>query len=244
MINIYCQYSIGGFKVLNLNAFPHKMSEGRYVFINEIQEGLNGAEQNYFVTRNNDCGLDSRVMRLFSMRSVSLLLLHHAGPKADETILFLDDLQTKTAFAFCAKEDVDINILLRIAATWNSDKKGELVRRLQSLVCLSSIDATQTFVFNECRWSGLIEDLKSTNISLGIVRNVLSSNKNLLIYLTPNKSDILAQARIQLPLSSFITISGNEETKMIEQRNRIITYVATGIALTTLIGAIIYLINK
>lgn len=242
MIRIYCQYSIGGFKIFNLNVFPHTMHEGKYVFISEIQKGLDGEKQDIFLTRNNNCGLDRRILSLFSMRSVSMMLLHNIGSEANETVLFLDDLQTQTVYAFCSKEKADISVLQQIAATWNSEKKNELVRRLQMLVGLSVVNDKQTLAFYESKWNELVKDLLDVPLPLGKLREL--TNKNLLIYLSPNKSDILKQANIHSSLSSFITIPGNEATRKIERRNRIIAYTATGIALTVLIGTVLYLTSK
>lgn len=242
MIRIYCQYSIGGFKIFNLNVFPHTMHEGKYVFISEIQKGLDGEKQDIFLTRNNNCGLDRRILSLFSMRSVSMMLLHNIGSEANETVLFLDDLQTQTVYAFCSKEKADISVLQQIAATWNSEKKNELVRRLQMLVGLSVVNDKQTLAFYESKWNELVKDLLDVPQPLGKLREL--TNKNLLIYLSPNKSDILKQANIHFSLSSFITIPGNEATRKIERRNSIIAYTATGIALTVLIGTVLYLTNK
>ena len=242
MIRIYCQYSIGGFKIFNLNVFPHTMHEGKYVFISEIQKGLDGEKQSFFLTSNNNCDLDQRIVTLFSMRTVSMMLLHNIGSEANETVLFLDDLQTQTAFAFCTKEKADISVLQQIAATWTSEKKNELIRRLQMLVGLSAVNDEQTFAFYESKWNKLVKELLDAPLPLGKLRQI--TNKNLLIYLSPNKSDILKQANIHYSLSTFITIPGNEATRKIERRNRIIAYTATGIALTVLIGTVLYVTNK
>ena len=130
------------------------------------------------------------------------MLLHNIGSEANETVLFLDDLQTQTAFAFCTKEKADISVLQQIAATWTSEKKNELIRRLQMLVGLSAVNDEQTFAFYESKWNKLVKELLDAPLPLGKLRQI--TNKNLLIYLSPNKSDILKQANIHYSLSTFI----------------------------------------
>jgi hypothetical protein len=243
MIRIYCQYTIAGFKIFNLCAFPNTMPKGRFVRMNDISKGLEGERQDIFVTRDCDCGLDRRIMNLFSMNSVSLMLLRHCGSEKNETYLFLGDHKTQTAFAFATKEAADVEVFIRIAAAWISEKKGELVRRLQNLVGKPVIDDEPTFAFYETRWEELLNDLKNMKIPLGKVESLVNSEKNLLVYLNPKKEDILKQAKINTPISSFITIPGNEEMRLLEQRQRFLLYAASGLAIAIVLGALIYYIT-
>lgn len=243
MIRIYCQYSVAGFKIFNLTSFPHEMEGGRFVRMNEISEGLDGKKQNIFVTRNCDCGLDHRIMSLFSTRSVSMLMLKGCGEKRNETILFVDDLNTQTAYAFSATDPSEIDLLIRMAAVWNSDKKEELVRRLQNLVGKPIIEQEPTFAFYEEKWKDLAEDIKRTNTPLGKLERLRNPSMNLLCYLAPNKGEILKHAKIDIPLSSFITIPGNEDMERIE-RQRTLTYVASGVVAVIVLGILLYCIAR
>ena len=235
MIRIYCQYTVAGFKIFNLMALPHTMEGGRYARMNEIAEGVEGKEQNIFVTRNCDCGLDKRIMTYFSQRSVGMMLLRNCGPKTDETILFVDDLDSQTAYAFATKEPSDEVFLLQMAVAWNSDKKKELVRRLQALVGKPAIDQETVFAFYENQWNDLVNDLRNMKMPMGKLALVQKFNTNMIMYLAPNIRTILQQAGIQKSVCSFITLPGNEEMKLARRKRNLI--IAAVIAI--IIGLII-----
>lgn len=238
-MRIYCQYTIGGFKIFQLNAFPHTEGKDRYVKISEIAEARGATEQDIFVTGKCDCRLDLRVMRCFSQRSVRALMLHDCGMNRDESLLFLDDLDSQTAYAFSADTDEEREALSKLAARWVNDDDKSLVTRLNQLVEVTFIGDTQVFVFHEGLWKELLSTLSDARLDNRVFAKVARGDKNLLVNLVRNKRKILESLGIDTPLQSFVSIPGNEDVRIAERNTRIKVYAVA--ALTALaVGGMIY----
>lgn len=238
MMRIYSQYTIGGFKIFNLTAFPHTDGNTKYVLMKEIGEAKESDNQEIFVTRNCSCGLDRRIMHFFSNNQVSALILHGCGENKGETSLFLNDSNKNFSFALVSNETSDVEIFVRMASYWLNGGKEEMRDSLQDIVRKFVVGEELAFGFDEEKWNSI----KATFINKGIdakFAEIVTGNKNLLANLMLDKSQILKSAKIEIPMSSFVTVPGSEYVR-VKERNKKLMYYGVGILSAIAIGGIIY----
>lgn len=240
MVRIYCQYSVSGFKIFQLNALPHAKESVKFVKMMEVTNAIHGAEQDFVITGTNDCNLDRRIMRLFSMNGISLLYLRNIGEKGNEYALYLNDPAKTISFAFVANEDKDQEVLFKIATKWLSSEQKELLNLLQKIAGMMVVDGETVFAYHEDVWQQLLQESSKIMLSSKDLEIFGNGEKNILSYLVRDKSSILKNARIEMPISSFIMIPGNEEVRMAERNRKIIKYATIGITVCIGIGMALY----
>lgn len=206
----------------------------------EVTNAIHGAEQDFVITGTNDCNLDRRIMRLFSMNGIFLLYLRKIGENGNECALYLNDPSKTISFAFVANEDKDQEVLFKIATYWLSSEQKELLSFLQKIAGMMVVDGETVFVFHEDVWLQLLQELSENTLSSKSLEILGNGGKNILSYLVRDKSSILKRAGIEMPISSFITIPGNEEVRIAERNRKIIKYAAIGTAVCTGIGMALY----
>lgn len=239
MIRVYCQYSVSGFKVFQLNCLPHVTENVRYVKMIEVNNAVHGEEQDFVITGTCGCNLDIRIMRLFSMNGVSLLYLHNVGKNSNENALYVNEPSIKMSYAFVSDDAKDKTLLFKLASLWLS-KKNKLANRLQKISGMIVVDDEPVFAFHENVWQDLLEDASKSMVSPNFEGKLGNGRKNILSNLIINKASILSQVGIKEPVSTFVTIPGNEEVRKSEQTNRIIKYATIGAIALTAIGITIY----
>lgn len=240
MIRVYCQYSISGFKVFQLNKLPHSSENVRYVKMTEVNSAVHGEKQDFVITGTCSCNLDLRILRLFSMNGVSLLFLHNVGKQNDETALYINEPSSKMSYAFVSDDARDKVALLKMASLWLGNKKSEFINRLQKVANMTVQNDEPVFTYHEDSWQELMHDVSNTNIPTSFKNVIGNGKKNILSNLIVDKVSILKQAGIKKPLSSFVTIPGNDEIRKIEQTNRVVRYTVIGVAVLAAIGLTIY----
>lgn len=244
MIRIYCQYSVSGFKVFQLNKLPHSSENVRYVKMAEVNSAVHGEEQDFVITGTCSCNLDLRILSLFSMNGVASLYLHNVGKNNNETALFINEPSSKMSYAFVSDDTKDDIALLKLASLWLGVKKKEIVNRLQEVANMTVIDDEPVFTYHEDVWNDLIQDILNVNIPDDIKAILKNGRKNILSNLVTDKASLLKQAGINEPISSFVTVPGNEEIRKMERTNRIIKYAAIGTIALTALGLTIYLCSN
>lgn len=237
MIRIYCQYSVGGFKIFNLNSFPHTIEGQKYVTKSEIKGAKEAEQQDIFVTRNYNCQLDLSIMYYFSSYQVSCMILHGCGESHDETTLFLRD-KDNISYAFASKEPEDIRLMTRIAQVWTLGNKKRLTALLANMVSEKVIDDKMVLAFDETIWQQISQLAEKETLSSSL-KKVEQGKKNLMANVKIDKTAILHYAKINAPLSSFVSIPGSEYIKRYE-RNRKILYYGIGTISTLAIGCALY----
>lgn len=238
MMRIYSQYTIGGFKIFNLTAFPHTEGNTKYVLMKEIGEAKESDNQEFFVTRNCSCNLDRRIMHFFSNNQVSALLLHGCGENKNEASLFLNDSTKNFSFALVSNETSDVQMFVRMASCWLNGGKEEMRDSLQNMVRKFVVGEELAFGFDEEKWNSI----KATFANKGIdakFAEIATGNKNLMANLILDKSQILKSAKIEVPMSSFVTVPGSEYVR-IKERNKKLMYYGVGILSAIAIGGVIY----
>ncbi len=238
MMRIYSQYTIGGFKIFNLTSFPHIKGKTKYVLMKEIGEAKESDQQDFFVTRNCSCDLDQRIMHFFSNNQVSALILHGCGENKDETSLFLNDSNKNFSFALVSNESSDVQLFVRMASCWLSGGKENMVDSLQNMVRKFVVGEELAFGFDEEKWNSIKATFSKKGIDSRFAK-IASGNKNLLANLTLDKYQILKSAKIEVPMSSFITIPGSEYIR-VKERNKKLMYYGVGILSAIAIGGVIY----
>lgn len=240
MIRVYCQYSISGFKVFQLNKLPHSSENVRYVKMTEVNSAVHGEKQDFVITGTCGCNLDLRILRLFSMNGVSLLYLHNVGKTNNETALYINEPVSKMSYAFVSDDSKDDDVLFKLASLWLGNKKNELVNRLQVVANMTVIDEEPVFTFHEDTWRELVLDVYSSSASWSLKNSLGNGRKDILSNLVVDKYSVLKQAGISKSLFSFITVPGNEEVRKIEKNNKIIKYVVIGVIALCAISTAIY----
>lgn len=241
MIRIYCQYSVGGFKIFNLNSFPHTIEGQKYVAMSEIKDAKEAELQDIFVTRNYNCQLDLSIMYYFSSYQVSCMILHGCGESHDETTLFLRNKES-ISYAFASKEPEDIRLMTRIAQVWTLRNKKQLTDLLANMVSEKVIDDKMVLSFDETIWQQIKSLTEEVTLTSDLLK-VAQRKKNFMANVKVDKSAILNYAKIKKPLSSFVTIPGSEYIKRYE-RNRKILYYGIGTISALTIGCAIYYYYK
>lgn len=238
MMRIYSQYTIGGFKIFNLTAFPHTDGNTKYVLMKEIGKAKESDQQEIFVTRNCSCNLDRRIMHFFSNNQVSALILHGCGENKDETSFFLNDSNKNFSLALVSNETSDVEMFVRMASYWLNGGKEEMRDSLQNLVRKFVVGEELAFGFDEEKWNSI----KATFANKGIdakFAEIATGNKNLMANLILDKSQILKSAKIEVPMSSFVTVPGSEYVR-VKERNKKLMYYGVGILSAIAIGGVIY----
>lgn len=238
MMRIYSQYTIGGFKIFNLTSFPHIEGKTKYVLMKEIGEAKESEHQDIFVTRNCSCDLDRRIMPFFSNNQVSALILHGCGENKDETTLFLKDSNKNFSFALVSKESSDIQLFVRMASCWLNGEKENMVDSLQNMVRKFVVGKEMAFGFDEEQWNSIKATFSNKSIYAKFAE-IADGSKNLLVNLTLDKSQILKSAKIEAPMSSFVTVPGSEYVR-VKERNKKLIYYGVGILSALAIGGAIY----
>ena len=238
MMRIYCQYSIAGFKIFNLTSFVNKQGDDRFIRMPEIEEAKASDNQDLLVTGKCHCGLDMRIMRFFSKNTASLLILGGCGENKDETSLLLRDEEHRLTYAFVSNDKEDIKMFAQMASLWITERKDEIIEKLMVMSEKAIINDEITFAFHEDKWRELRAEVEKTPINLKL-RSVATGDKNLLVNLKINKSEILKDAKITTPLSCFVTIPGSEVVQAAERNGKLIWY-GIGILSALAIGGIIY----
>lgn len=237
-MRIYSQYTIGGFKIFNLTSFPHIEGKTKYVLMKEIGEAKESEHQDIFVTRNCSCDLDRRIMPFFSNNQVSALILHGCGENKDETTLFLKDSNKNFSFALVSKESSDIQLFVRMASCWLNGEKENMVDSLQNMVRKFVVGKEMAFGFDEEQWNSIKATFSNKSIYAKFAE-IADGSKNLLVNLTLDKSQILKSAKIEAPMSSFVTVPGSEYVR-VKERNKKLIYYGVGILSALAIGGAIY----
>lgn len=237
MIRIYCQYTVGGFKIFNLNSFPHTIEGQKYVTMLEIKEAKEAERQDLFVTRHNNCQLDLSIMYYFSSYQVSCMILHGCGEKHDETTLFLRN-KDNISYAFVSKELEDIRLMTRIAQLWTLGDKKQLTDLLANMVSEKVVDDKMVLSFDETIWQQIRQFAEKATLSSSL-QTVAQGKKNFMANVKIDKAAILHYAKIKAPLSSFVSIPGSEYTKRYE-RNRKLLYYGIGTISALAIGCALY----
>lgn len=240
MIRIYCQYSVSGYKIFQLNSLPHSIDNVSFVKMKEVNNAIHGEDQNFVITGTNDCNLDLRIVRLFSMNSVSLLYLRNIGINNSENALYLSDPSSKISFAFIAKEEIDKINLFAIASFWLSTRQNELLNLLQKLANMMVVGEETVFAFHKDIWQLLLHKVSGLAFSSNHLNALGNGKKNILSNLVIDKLSILKNTEIDLSLSSFVTIPGNEEVFKAERNQKIVKYTLIGVLVVTAIGFSIY----
>lgn len=241
-MRIYCQYTIGGYKIFHLTGFDHSYENGKYVTMAEIRDASESDNQDILVSGKCECGLDRKIMKFFSKNSVGMILLHNCGSSQDETFLFIRKPSTKTTFAFAATCKEEIKLLEKIATAWTNGSQEVTEKVLSTCVEEKIIGNEVVFAFNEKSWKDFVADVSNLRTS-EIISKAFSHHKNILMNLEVDKRNILLSSGITLPLSSFITIPGNEYVRIKERNNTLIKY---GIFLFSVIaiGGFLYYVSK
>lgn len=237
-MRIYSQYTVGGFKIFNLTSFPHIEGKMKYVLMKEIGEAKESEHQDIFVTRNCSCDLDRRIMYFFSNNLVSALILHGCGENKNETTLFLKDSNKKFSFALVSKESSDIQLFVRMASCWLNGEKENMVDSLQNMVRKFVVGKEMAFGFDEEQWNSIKATFSNKGIDAKFAE-IADGSKNLLANLTLDKSQILKSAKIEAPMSSFVTVPGSEYVR-VKERNKKLIYYGVGILSALAIGGAIY----
>lgn len=237
-MRIYSQYTIGGFKIFNLTSFPHIEGKTKYVLMKEIGEAKESEHQDIFVTRNCSCDLDRRIMPFFSNNQVSALILHGCGENKDETTLFLKDSNKNFSFALVSKESSDIQLFVRMASCRLNGEKENMVDSLQNMVRKFVVGKEMAFGFDEEQWNSIKATFSNKSIYAKFAE-IADGSKNLLVNLTLDKSQILKSAKIEAPMSSFVTVPGSEYVR-VKERNKKLIYYGVGILSALAIGGAIY----
>ena len=237
-MRIYSQHTIGGFKIFNLTSFPHIVGKTKYVLMKEIGEAKESDQQDFFVTRKCSCDLDRRIMHFFSNNQVSALILHGCGENKDETSLFLNDSNKNFSFALVSNESSDVQLFVRMASFWLNGGKEKMGDSLQNMVRKFVVGEELAFGFDEEKWNSIKATFNNKGIDAKFAE-IVGGNKNLLANLILDKSQILKSAKIEAPMSSFITVPGSEYVR-VKERNKKLIYYGVGILSALAIGGAIY----
>lgn len=222
MIRIYCQQTIGGYKIFNISAFTHQDGEYTYVFLNEIAEALKEKTQSLVVTNSCHNGLDSSIIHQFSSGAASMLIVKGCGSVRNETTLFVSPEDSTLKFAFVTDDSDGLKLFAKMATMWISETgRKKLSDKLINLVAEPIIDDKMTFAFNSANWKSLIQSLSEVSISSHL-KSVAEGEKGFLVYNTLQKKKILMDSGINKPLSYFIAIPGNEELRKAERNRRLV----------------------
>ena len=160
-MRIYCQYTIGGYKIFHLTGFDHSYENGKYVTMAEIRDASESDSQNVIVSGKCECGLDRKIMHFFSNNSVGMILLHNCGSTQEETFLFIRKPSTKTTFAFAATSKEELILLEKIATAWTNGSQDVTEKVLSACVEKPIIDNEVVFAFNEKSWKDFVADVSN-----------------------------------------------------------------------------------
>lgn len=228
MIRIYCQHTIGGFKLFNISNFQHKHAGMSYVLVSEINEAQKAESQDLIVTNTQHNGLDAKIIFQFSSGAMSMMILGECGIDKNQTALFVSPIDSKLKFAFITDDKSELKVLAAMASMWMTPTgRTKLSRLLSELVSEPIIDNKQTFAFNMDKWDELIHILSGIKI-LPKFLPIEKGEKGFLVYNTPHKVKVLKESGINKPFSYFISMAGNEELRKTE-RNRRIAYIGISI---------------
>ena len=227
MIKVYCQYSVSGFKIFNTLGFPHQRGNDLYVKMGEISQSLKQEEQNLLVTSKSRCGLPAFAINLFGSRDAQIVLVS----ERQQTTLFLSHAENQLAYVLVAESTEDALLLRTMACLWLQDRNS-LLPKLQSLTEKVIEGEELVLMFHKGAWESLCQDMKNvdTNSIESRLRPVLSGKKNLIVNNVVGKGRILANLGINHPVSSFVSIPGNDIVANMEKRQRMIGYAIVGAA--------------
>ena len=238
MIRVYCQISVGGYKIFNILAFPHGTDNGIYIKMDEISHAWKENDQVVLVTSKSACGLSTPVIKMFGSRDIQAVLLN--GEKECST-LFLKHEESSFAYAFTSDNAEDTKILRTMACVWITEQ-SKLLSKLQKMT-EKIIEAEElVLMFHKTEWESLCQELSILDkFDFGRFENVHNGKKNLMINSVTGKNKILNSLSIHYPISSFVTIPGNPIVAQIEKRERIIKYaIFGGIAGICIVGGILF----
>jgi uncharacterized coiled-coil protein SlyX len=212
MITVFCQYTVGGFKIFNISKFPHKYKDGVYVKPSEIREGEDSVTDSVTVVRGNLCGLTEEAVLWFSQPGIKII---YKNNRPHNEILYVKRVGTDTdsigrncesSFAFIAEGESDCQTLRKLACLFIGDS-ATWKKKISGLIGIRAVNSEAVLFFKQKEWTDIERKIASStlNTSNAGLQRIVKGDKYAIVFEGNDRQKAIG--KYQYDLKDYIVVS-------------------------------------